>query len=528
MFKLKLNNFILNKNNDDDIFDNIEINNDNISNIEINDDSISKEEKDIFSNIEINNDNIEINNDSISNIEINDDSISKEEENIFNNIGKEEENIEINDDNIGKEEKDIFSNIEINENKLFNGEGEGSDSDSDSDSEISMIDEENKEMGVVHIPKELFLNDNFRWGGEDDKINKKQRMLIKKIREIDDLNKLEKIEKFMDEDIQLENVYDGSGEVKENPLNNFDNLGLEQGECAYYIKKKNNCMKNAISSIEKKLKEDGLLEEDIKSENIIDELKNKLDCNGKKQGEKCVAEKLVDKNYITGDVSLYFKPEGPIDNKLFSNVNIDNVLDHFEITFPNYYHIKFLMNDWWRAPRNHEIHKLLNESSNDACKLHKKIDNTNDIEMDDDITDRFVEIIKNTPKTCFGCVLNTDMYSGPGIHWVSLFVDLRDKKNPTIEYFNSSGNAPLSNFKNLMEKLKEKFEKCLSESIKIIRVTKEEQQQSNNNCGSWAVFYQYNRLKGIPYTYFNGIDYEFIKDEVLDMFRKYIFRTIPE
>ena len=66
------------------------------------------------------------------------------------------------------------------------------------------------------------------------------------------------------------------------------------------------------------------------------------------------------------------------------------------------------------------------------------------------------------------------------------------------------------------------------ESIKIIRVTKEEQQQSDNNCGSWAVFYQYNRLKGIPYTYFNGIDYEFIKDEVLDMFRKYIFRTIPE
>ena len=74
-------------------------------------------------------------------------------------------------------------------------------------------------------------------------------------------------------------------------------------------------------------------------------------------------------------------------------------------------------------------------------------------------------------KNKIGIIFNLDKHYQSGSHWVSLFVDLRDKKKPTIEYFNSSGNAPLSNFKNLMEKLKEKFDNCLSESIKIIRVT---------------------------------------------------------
>jgi hypothetical protein len=400
-----------------------------------------------------------------------------------------------------------------------------------------------KEMELVHIPKFLSLKNNFKWGGKNKEIEMKKKQVIKSLKNIDDLEKIQKIELFIkDLNVEIKNEvaesidtpekeYNGRAERKKNPLNDLDNLGLKTGECAYHVKEGNSCIENLINKISDKLKTEKVIEPGTKDDDIMNKLKDSFNCsgNGKKKGDKCVAEKLRDMNYITEDISLYFKPNGPIDNKLFSNVNIDNVLDHFEILFPNYYHINFLMNDWQKAPANHEIHNLLD---NNACKLHKKtLETEKEEELNKtkeeggEITERIMEIISNSPKTCFGCVLNTDMYSGPGIHWVSLFIDLRDKKNPTIEYFNSSGNLPLKNFRILMEELKDKFEKCVSENIKLVNVTKEEQQQSDNNCGSWAVFYQYNRLKGIPYKYFNGVDYESIEDKVIDNFRKYIFYT---
>jgi hypothetical protein len=226
------------------------------------------------------------------------------------------------------------------------------------------------------------------------------------------------------------------------------------------------------------------------------------------------------------NIDLYFKPSGPTDTKLFSNVNIDNVLKHFELAFPFFYHIDFLMNDWEKAPSDHPIHDLVADKK-EMCKLYKKDSNTFGGESIKSI-DELVNKVKNEQKTCYGCVFNIDFYSGPGTHWVAMFIDLRDRENATIEYFNSSGNKPPANFAKLMKLLKERLEVCLPNYIKIEPVTDKEVQKSETECGPYSVFYIYERLKGTPYKHFNGLDYDRVKDKSVTMFRKYIFYTKPE
>jgi hypothetical protein len=294
--------------------------------------------------------------------------------------------------------------------------------------------------------------------------------------------------------------------------------------------------------IQNKIIDEGV---DMKDNNkLMDTLKDKLKCNT----EKCVAkelnkmdifsdinsniQKVSNKSEHIDVVDIYFKPNGPTDTKLFSNINIDNVLKHFELAFPYFYHIDFLMNDWENAPDDHPIFNLLTEKDNTMCALLKKEENdvsVNIEEKDKDIN-KLLNKVADGKKTCYGCVLNIDYYSGPGTHWVAMFIDLRDKNNPTIEYFNTSGNNPPKNFTNLILKIKDKLEsgRCISENVKIVQVTKKEIQKSDTECGPYSVFYIYERLRGTPYTYFNGIDYERVKDEIVTIFRKYLFYTTED
>jgi hypothetical protein len=299
---------------------------------------------------------------------------------------------------------------------------------------------------------------------------------------------------------------------KDNPLNNENNIGIHKGECSYFLKRDKFCIKEEIKKIEEELKEEKLIEKDI-SDDTLEELKNKLNC----PTEKCVANKLEHK--LKKNMDKFFKPTGPTNTDLFSNINIDNVLDHYELLYPNFYHINFIMDDWYNSPKSHELLQLLEE--NNACGYISKNENENEY---DDI----LNAVKYTKKNCMGFIMNTDRWSGGGKHWMACFIDMRNEKKWTIEFFNSSGNKMSKNFYKLFSKLKEKLEGCSKGAdVEIIQVTDEEHQiKSDNNCGSFACFYIYSRLKGESIEKFNGIDYDLIKDELIDEFRKYIFYTI--
>lgn len=110
---------------------------------------------------------------------------------------------------------------------------------------------------------------------------------------------------------------------------------------------------------------------------------------------------------------LRLKPEGPRNNnKWYSNFNIDDYFATIEAAHPNYKHVEFATIDF--ATIGHELGNI-------------------------SITD----LIKEN-KTCFGCVINTDTSAGRGKHWFCVFMNAdHANKKYTVEFFNSSGNKPV-------------------------------------------------------------------------------------
>lgn len=119
---------------------------------------------------------------------------------------------------------------------------------------------------------------------------------------------------------------------------------------------------------------------------------------------------------------------------------------------------------------------------------------------------------------CFGCVINTDYSSGPGIHWVSIFIDCT-KELCSFEYFDSGGGTILPEILKFFKKLKSQLKK---NSI-IIHVSNRIQQRDNHSCGPYSLYYLRSRLEGVPWMYFR--DFE-IKDDKMHDFRKQLFRIM--
>lgn len=215
------------------------------------------------------------------------------------------------------------------------------------------------------------------------------------------------------------------------------------------------------------------------SKEIIEMVKKKTNC----ETESCIYK---NKNVINvlGDSAVnsilkeYFKPSGPaFTTEWLSNYDIDNVLDQFEKKYPSFYHIYFQMRDFAK--------KKLTEAEKKNPEMLKY--SLNDIE--------FSQKIKEGIAT-FGCVLNTDFSTGQGEHWFCLFGDFR-KEPYQIEYFNSSGDAPLDEVQIWLDKTKHDLEKKTGKRVKLI-ICRTQHQHDSHSCGPYSLYYIVNRLKGVP------------------------------
>jgi len=120
-----------------------------------------------------------------------------------------------------------------------------------------------------------------------------------------------------------------------------------------------------------------------------------------------------------------------------------------------------------------------------------------------------------------GCVLNTDVWSGTGKHWVCIFGTLSKLSNSSrlviyLEYFNSSSN-PYTMIKSIppwIDKLKKNYD------VKIKNIINTPLQESETECGIWCLYYIKSRLLGYEANYF-------IKNNINDMdmikSRKFLF-----
>ena len=209
---------------------------------------------------------------------------------------------------------------------------------------------------------------------------------------------------------------------------------------------------------------------------------------------------------------IMFKPEGPRnDTDWLSNIHIDSALQKWAVEFPFFHPLPFAMIDFATVG-----HPLEDE------KLGDILDGKIPVDLGPPLG-----LVKR-PAACIGCIVNTDVSSGPGKHWVSTFIDCRDTDEWSIEYFNSTGNNPPRQIVRWMKAKRKELEeyaksKMLKAVVAEVIVTTVDHQKSDTECGVYSLFYIRRRLEGKSYKMFMNEAHKVV-DQYMRDFRKFIFR----
>jgi hypothetical protein len=237
-------------------------------------------------------------------------------------------------------------------------------------------------------------------------------------------------------------------------------------------------------------------------EKILNDLKIKLyDINDIMTKTKCRTRKCVAKYFNISNES--FNPSGPYNTvNLLNNVNIINVLKKYENIYHDFKALDFVMDNWQESDKNNDIYKLVTDPSI-ACKLFRD------------------------GKKCIGFIMNTDTWDGGGLHWTSMFIDLRNDDVWTVEFFNSSSKPPSSNTRELIKSIVLNLSGCISKPdgcrVESLNMVKDEHQLSETECGVYCLFMIYNRCNKQDVKYFEFAEYDKISDESMVKFRSFIF-----
>jgi len=208
-----------------------------------------------------------------------------------------------------------------------------------------------------------------------------------------------------------------------------------------------------------------------------------------------------------------FKTEGPRGStRLLSNFNIDGVLQEWAAVFPEFFNYSFNMIDFEAVggslARTDVVGILEGRETQNLGRLGGAV---------------------QRPCSTFGCVLNTDVSTGRGKHWVALFGDCRGKGEWTVEYFNSAGNPPPDPVTRWLESSAARLTEYRAAhprrfgtgAVRPIPLTDVRHQNSMTECGLYALFYIRRRLEGAPLSEFQGSR---ILDSAMVGFRKHVFR----
>jgi hypothetical protein len=233
----------------------------------------------------------------------------------------------------------------------------------------------------------------------------------------------------------------------------------------------------------------------------------KLDC----KSESCVLgrlEKLIvargkkDEKLLRDSLAKHFKGAGPRETlELTSNFDLDGTLSRWALEFPTFFPYPYAMMDFAS-----ERSALARWSVADVLAGEKT---------------------GGRPMETAGCILNTDVSSGRGKHWVCVFVDARNgrgksESNPvSVEYFNSAGNPPPREVTRWMEGTRDALVQARNCHITTCVVTSVKHQRSDTECGLYALFYIRARLEGRPVSAFEG---KRIPDGDMTAFRRHVFR----
>jgi len=229
---------------------------------------------------------------------------------------------------------------------------------------------------------------------------------------------------------------------------------------------------------------------EVEQESIVEKLMEKTGC----QDQRCLllSDFIYDKipaTEIKQSLERDFKVGGPKDSSLLTNVNIDGVMKQWALHFKDFYPCRFSM-------RNHE-------------------------EVQDELAKVKFQDLYNKGFRTFGCVLNTDTYDGRGIHWMGLFVDMRDKVWEICLY-NSSGRLPPKEYDTWMVRRKIELEKIAPPGVKVVLapMNRIPHQELDTECGVYSLFFIWAKLnKQMTEVFHKGK----IRDKYMYEFRQHLF-----
>ena len=253
------------------------------------------------------------------------------------------------------------------------------------------------------------------------------------------------------------------------------------------------------------------IKEITKTTDIKDALKaakEKTNCDS----ESCVIQAIgLPSDVVTRELELNFKASGPRDSRaLLSNFNIDNTLMRWAREFDDFFCCPFAMMDFDKTKESLATVSIV------------------DVYVGNYVLNLGQYGKVKRPNRTFACVLNTDVSTGPGLHWVAIFADMRDENHVTLEYFNSTGNPIRKPVIILFERWRKElmtprkdFKGFKNVTIESVTSLSHQSRSDNNGCGVYSLNYCRSRLEGKPFKFFEE---KLIDQETIYEFRKYLFR----
>lgn len=228
----------------------------------------------------------------------------------------------------------------------------------------------------------------------------------------------------------------------------------------------------------------------------MEEARVKTKCDS----EKCVvkaAAPVIGQNTARLLLLNNYKIDGPTDNALLSNVNIDTILKQWALSFTDFFPYNFNMLNYTKY--NYQNGKM--EASPDTLA-----------------TINVGQLYKDGFRTA-ACVINSDTYDGGGKHWMALFADMRNPRATIVEFFNSAGGCAEPEWFNWLAKAKRELED-VGLKVSVIDCGRITHQDSMTECGVYSLFYIWCRLNG---TAANKFQEQAIPDKCMFRFRQHLF-----
>lgn len=280
-------------------------------------------------------------------------------------------------------------------------------------------------------------------------------------------------------------------------------------DCSIVTKGKNNysCLSDdlllKISTVINNLNKCDPINKDCTKNYLYNQICDRMNTLSNCKKEACWQTYNHIKNGLTNEEKKEFKdnfkPEMPKEwlekpDSWLSTEDIDNVLYHYQLKYPRFKYYGALPIDF-------------NKKKNGKCLVNNICNiNLKSLKKDHD---------------SIGMVFNTDKSTSDGEHWFSVYIDMvgiNRKKQPSIYFFDSTGDEASPEITQLIQKLEKQGKK---EDINFDVLYNDIQHQyGDNECGIYCIHFLISMLQGNSFVkYINNKK----KDDYMHKFRKLFF-----